>query len=77
MRDVVIAGACRTAIGTFGGGLKDFTAIQLGTIVIAETLKRAGVVSRAVDETLMGHVHHAGRQQHARGVAQLPCAGRP
>lgn len=31
MRDVVIAGTCRTAIGTFGGGLKDFSAVQLGT----------------------------------------------
>jgi acetyl-CoA C-acetyltransferase len=60
MRDVVIAGACRTAIGTFGGGLKDFTAVQLGTIVIAEALKRAGVVSGAVDETIMGNVLQAG-----------------
>ena len=33
MRDVVIAGACRTAIGTFGGGLKGFSAVQLGTLV--------------------------------------------
>ena len=60
MRDVVIAGACRTAIGTFGGGLKDFSAVQLGTIVIAEALKRAGVSPHAVDETIMGHVLQAG-----------------
>jgi acetyl-CoA C-acetyltransferase len=60
MRDVVIAGACRTAIGTFGGGLKDFTAVQLGTLVIAEALKRAGVAAAAVDETIMGQVLQAG-----------------
>jgi acetyl-CoA C-acetyltransferase len=60
MRDVVIAGACRTAIGTFGGGLKDFSAVQLGTVVIAEALKRAGVSPHAVDETIMGHVLQAG-----------------
>jgi acetyl-CoA C-acetyltransferase len=59
-RDVVIAGACRTAIGTFGGGLKDFSAVQLGTLVIAEALKRAGVAPSAVDETIMGHVLQAG-----------------
>ena len=42
VRDVVIVGAARTAIGTFGGGLKDFSATDLGTIAIQEALKRAG-----------------------------------
>ena len=42
MREVVIAGACRTAIGTFGGSLKGFSAVQRGTLVITEALKRAG-----------------------------------
>jgi acetyl-CoA C-acetyltransferase len=60
MRDVVIAGACRTAIGTFGGGLNAFSAVQLGTVVIAEALKRAGVGPQVVDETIMGHVLQAG-----------------
>jgi acetyl-CoA C-acetyltransferase len=59
-REVVIAGACRTAIGTFGGSLKDFSAVRLGTIVIGEALKRAGVAPQAVDETIMGHVLQAG-----------------
>src|SRR2546430_10582147 len=49
----VIAGACRTAIGTFGGGLKSFSAIQLGTFVIQEALKRAGVRPEAVDEVVI------------------------
>ena len=60
MRDVAIAGACRTAIGTFGGGLKGFSAVQLGTVVVAEALKRAGVRPEAVDEVVMGHVLQAG-----------------
>ena len=60
IREVVIAGACRTAIGTFGGSLKDFSAVRLGTVVIGEALKRAGVAPQAVDETIMGHVLQAG-----------------
>ena len=60
MRNVVVAGACRTAIGTFGGSLKTFSAVQLGTIVIGEALKRAGVRPEAVDEVIMGHVLQAG-----------------
>ena len=60
MREVVIAGACRTAIGTFGGSLKGFSAVQLGTVVIAEALKRAGVRPEAVGEIVMGHVLQAG-----------------
>ena len=60
MRDVVIAAACRTAIGTFGGSLKTFSAVQLGTVVIGEALKRAGVRPEAVDEVVMGHVLQAG-----------------
>jgi acetyl-CoA C-acetyltransferase len=60
MRDVVIAGACRTAIGTFGGTLKTFSAVQLGTVVIEEALKRAGLRPEAVEEIVMGHVLQAG-----------------
>jgi acetyl-CoA C-acetyltransferase len=60
MRDVVIAGACRTAIGTFGGSLKTLSAVALGTTVVADALKRAGVSPGAVDEVIMGNVLQAG-----------------
>ena len=60
MRDVLIAGACRTAIGTFGGALKGYSAVELGTLVVTEALKRAGVRPEAVDEVVMGHVLQAG-----------------
>lgn len=60
MRDVVIVGAARTAIGTFGGGLKEFSATELGTIVVREVMKRAGVPPESVDEVIMGNVLQAG-----------------
>ncbi len=43
MRDVVIVGATRTAIGTFGGSLKNMTGTQLGVTAVKEALKRSGL----------------------------------
>ena len=43
MGEIVIASACRTAIGTFGGTLKDVPAAELGAIVVKEAVKRAGI----------------------------------
>lgn len=60
MRDVVIVGAARTAIGTFGGSLKGFSATDLGVIVVREALKRAGLKPGSVDEVIMGNVLQAG-----------------
>jgi len=60
MRDVFIAAPSRTAIGTFGGALKDFSAVQLGTVVVRQTLERAGVRPDVVDEVIMGNVLQAG-----------------
>ena len=64
MRDVVIASAVRTPIGTFGGALKDVPARTLGAIVIKEALKRAGVDPAAVDEVIMGDVLQGGLGQN-------------
>lgn len=63
-RKVVIAGASRTAIGKFGGTLKDIPATKLGEIVIREAMKRAGIEPSAVDEVLMGNVIQAGNGQN-------------
>ena len=52
-RKVVLAGACRTAIGTMGGTLSNTPAPDLGTVVIKEALKRAGVAPEMVDEVYM------------------------
>ncbi len=70
-RKVVLAGACRTAIGKFGGTLKDIPATQLGTIVIKEALKRAGVKPEQVDEVYMGNVIQAGLGQNPARQAAI------
>jgi acetyl-CoA C-acetyltransferase len=58
--EVVLAGAVRTAIGTFGGAFVDTGATQLGATVIREALARAGVQPDQVDEIIMGNVLSAG-----------------
>ncbi len=63
-RKVVLAGACRTAIGTMGGALSTVPVSDLGTIVIKEALKRAGVKAEQVDEVYMGCVIQAGQGQN-------------
>lgn len=63
-RKVVLAGACRTAIGTMGGTLSNTPAPNLGTVVIKEALKRAGVEPEMVDEVYMGCVIQAGLGQN-------------
>lgn len=63
-RKVVLAGACRTAIGTMGGTLSNTPAPDLGTVVIKEALKRVGVAPEMVDEVYMGCVIQAGLGQN-------------
>lgn len=60
MRQVVIAGACRTPIGSFQGALSGFTAPELGSVVIREAVKRAGITPQQVEEVFMGCVLTAG-----------------
>lgn len=63
-KKVVLAGACRTAIGTMGGALSTTPAADLGAIVIKEALNRAGVAPEAVDHVYMGCVIQAGLGQN-------------
>ena len=63
-RKVVLAGACRTASGVMGGQFANTSAVELGTIVIKEALKRAGVSPDQVDEVYMGNVIQAGNGQN-------------
>jgi acetyl-CoA C-acetyltransferase len=60
MRDVVIAGAVRTPIGRFGGGLSALTAAELGAAAAREALSRAGVDPAAVQEAIFGCARQAG-----------------
>lgn len=64
MATPVILSAARTAIGTFGGSLKDIPAVELAKIVIGESLKRASVDPGQVDEIIMGNVIQSGQGQN-------------
>mgnify|MGYP003517037292 CR=1 FL=1 len=76
MRDVVIVSAVRTALGSFGGSLKDVPAAELGAIVIKEAVKRAGIKPEMVEEVLMGNVIQAGLGQNVARQATIK-AGLP
>ena len=70
MREVVIASAVRTPIGSFGGTLKNITARQLGAICIKEAINRADIDPATIDEVVMGNVLQAGLGQNvARQMA--------
>lgn len=64
MRDVVIVGAARTPIGSFGGALKSVPARTLGAIAVKEAIKRAGVKPEDIDEVIMGTVLQGGLGQN-------------
>ena len=75
-KKVVLAGACRTAIGTMGGALSTTPASELGAVVIKEALSRAGVEPSAVDQVYMGCVIQAGLGQNVARQASIK-AGLP
>ena len=75
-KKVVLAGACRTAIGTMGGQLSTVPAVELGSIVIKEALNRAGVAPEQVDQVYMGCVIQAGQGQNVARQASIK-AGLP
>lgn len=64
MRKVVIASAVRTAIGSFGGSLKDISAVKLGETAATKALSRAGISPESIDETIIGNVLGAGLGQN-------------
>jgi len=70
-KKVVIAGACRTAIGTMGGTLSSTPAATLGSIVIKEALNRAGIKGEDVDQVYMGCVIQAGLGQNVARQASI------
>ncbi|MDV4151589.1 acetyl-CoA C-acetyltransferase [Clostridium sp. AL.422] len=76
MREVVIASAVRTPIGTFGGALKDVPAVDLGALVIKEAINRAGIKGELVEEVLIGNVIQAGLGQNIARQATIK-AGLP
>ena len=71
MREVYLAAMCRTAVGSYGGSLKDIPAAKLGEIVITEAIKRAGITAEDVDEVFFGNVLQAGLGQNPARQAAL------
>jgi acetyl-CoA C-acetyltransferase len=69
--DVVIISGCRTAVGKFQGSLSDFSAPQLGAIVVREAVKRAGIAPAEIDECIMGNVLSAGLGQNPARQAAI------
>ena len=76
MKEVVIVSAVRTAVGSFGGSLKDVEARTLGSTVIKEALNRAGIEGNEVDEVIFGSVLQAGLGQNISRQCSLD-AGLP
>ncbi len=71
MQEAVIVSAVRTPTGKFLGGLKDLTATQLGALVVAEAVRRAGIDAASVQECIMGNVVSAGLGQAPARQAAL------
>ncbi len=72
MNNVVIVSATRTAVGKFGGSLKDFSPGQLGSVVLKDALGRADIEQSEVEEVIMGNVLSAG---HGQNVARQAAIG--
>ena len=71
MKDIYVVNCCRTAIGSFGGSLKDTPATEMGAIVMKEALARAGVKPEQVDEVMFGCILTAGLGQNVARQASL------
>src|SRR5262249_35619007 len=71
LEDVVIISGCRTPVGKFQGSLADFTAAQLGALVVREAVKRANLDPKQVDECILGNVISAGLGQNPARQAAI------
>ena len=71
MKELYVVNCCRTAIGSFGGSLKDVPATELGAIVVKEALNRAGVKPEQVDEVMFGCILTAAQGQNVARQAAI------
>lgn len=71
MKEVIIASAVRTPIGSFNGALATIPAADLGALVIKEAVKRAGIESKQVNEVIMGHVLQTAQGQNTARQASI------
>ena len=73
MRDVVIVEACRTAVGTFGGTIKDVMAEELARVVVQGILDRSGIAPKEIDEVILGHCRQSSDNPNVARIAALRC----
>ncbi|MBR6738455.1 MAG: acetyl-CoA C-acyltransferase, partial [Oscillospiraceae bacterium] len=71
MKELYVVNCCRTAVGSFGGALKNTPAAELGAIVVKEALNRAGVKPEQVDEVMFGCILTAGLGQNPARQAAI------
>jgi len=71
LNDIVIISACRTAMGRFGGSLKDIPAYDLGAVVVKESLRRASLTGEQVDDVIMGNCRQAGNGPNPARTASV------
>lgn len=71
MNSVVITSAVRTAVGSYGGALRDVPVVELGTIVIKEAMRRSNIKGEQVDEVIMGCILQAGLGQNPARQAAI------
>ncbi len=69
MREVVIVSGVRLPVGSFGGSLKDVSAIEMGAMVVAEAVKRSGIRPADVDEVIVGQVGRLRRMALLPGLS--------
>jgi len=73
MRDVVIVEACRTAVGSFGGTIKDVMPEELARVVVRGILDRSGIKPEKIDEVVMGHCRQSSDNPNIARIAALRC----
>jgi len=71
MKEAVIVSAARTPVGKFGGSLKDLSATKLGAIAVRESVRRAGIEAKEIEECIMGNVIASGLGQNPARQAAL------
>ncbi|MFH1160521.1 MAG: thiolase family protein [bacterium] len=71
LQDIVIISACRTAMGRFGGSLKDIPSYDLGAVVVKESLRRASLTGEQVDDVILGSCRQAGNGPNPARTASV------
>ncbi len=77
MKEVLVLSAVRTPVGKFGGGLSDFSAVELGAMVVKEAIRRAGISDERIQQVIMGNVLQAGLGQNPARQAALKAGVSP